>query len=262
MRPRRPRPVLAIAQPAMHWGGDDNTRGVIAILAHAAGAGADICMFPELAITGYHRQIGAVSQPEHVDRWLADVAAACARHGIATAIGAPTFGDDGRIFNSHVFIDAAGAVVGRVEKKGLTAAEATFFAPGRVRDTVELQGLRCTGVICREVEDFAEVCADLEAHAPELIFWPGLMGPEPGTEHIDPPLHVRQAQRLAARLGAHVVQSNWPVSLNYPERSANAGKSVVIGPSGEIAFTLPEAEAGLAIFILGSEDHVWQRQLG
>ena len=252
--------MLAIAQPAMHWSGNDNTIGMLAILARAAEARAAICVFPELAVTGYHRQIGGAAKPELVDRWVAAVTEACAKHRIAAAFGAPTFGEDGRIFNSYLFVEATGVVVGHVEKAGLTPPEVTFFATGRVRQTVELQGLRCSAVICREVEDFAEVCADLEHQAPDVIFWPGLMGPEPGTEHIDPPSHVVQAQRLAARLGAHVVQSNWPVSLNYPELGVNTGKSVVIGPGGDIAFALPRAEAGLAVFTLGNDIHDWQRQ--
>ena len=59
---------------------------------------------------------------------------------------------------------------------------------------------------------------------------------------------------------ANAEQSNWPVSLNYPELSVNTGKSVVIGPGGDIAFALPRAEAGLAVFTLGNDIHDWQRQ--
>lgn len=257
--PNPPLPALhiAIAQPPMHWRGEDNTAAIVRLLAEAAADGAQLCVFPELALTGFHRQIAREAQPEAVAGWLAQVQAACARHGIAAVLGAPTFAGEGRILNSLLFIDEQGRHVGTVDKRGLTDPEATFFARGAQRPVLRLHGVRCTGVICREIEDHDEVCADLAGHAPELVFWPGLMNPEDGQEHIDPPQHVQQAQQLAQRLGAYVVQSNWPESLNYPEQGAKTGRSAVISPAGELMFRLPQAAAGLGRFRLGEASHAW-----
>lgn len=74
---------------------------------------------------------------------------------------------------------------------------------------------------------------------------------------MHPPKHVQHAQQLAARLKAHVLQSNWPMSLNNPVLGAKTGKGVAIQPSGEIALTLPQAQAGLAVFILGQSSFAW-----
>lgn len=252
---------IAIAQPAMHWSGDENTASVIETLAQASRHGAGLCVFPELAVTGYHRRIAEVARPDCVEPWLRAVQAGCRANGIAAAVGAPSFGQDGRIFNSQVLIDAVGECLAVIEKRGLTVPEASFFARGSGRPTALLYGLRCSAVLCREVEDLDDVCSELEAAAPELIFWPGLMGPEPGTEHVDPPTHVQDAQRLARRLGAFVLQSNWPESLNYPELSQRTGRSVVIRPDGEIAFRLPQAQAGLAVFNLGESAYAWHPQV-
>lgn len=249
---------LAVAQPSMHWRGDDNTAVIVRLLAEAAADGAQLCVFPELALTGFHRQIAREAQPATVAAWLAQVQAACARHAVAAVLGTPTFTDDGRILNSLVFIDEQGRRVGVVEKRGLTDPEATFFARGANRPVLTLLGRRCTGVICREVEDLDEVCAGLEGHAPELVFWPGLMGPEKGSEHIEPPRHVQQAQQLARRLGTYVVQSNWPNSLNYPEESAKSGRSAVISPDGELMFRLPQAAPGVGRFVLGQATPAWR----
>jgi omega-amidase len=257
---RAPALRIAIAQPAMHWSGDANTASVIETLALASVQGAILCVFPELTVTGYHRRIAEAARPERVEPWLQAVQAGCKARCIAAAVGAPSFGHDGRIFNSQILIDACGERLAVVEKRGLTAPEATFFAPGKARPTVALSGMRCSAVLCREVEDLDDVCSDLAAAAPELIFWPGLMGPEAGTEHIDPPTHVQDAQRLARRLGAFVLQANWPESLNYPESSACTGRSVVIRPDGEIAFALPQAQAGLAVFNLGESSYAWHPQ--
>lgn len=251
---------IAIAQPTMHWSGDDNADAVLATLAAAAAQQARLCVFPELVIPGFHRQIAQWAKPPLVAAWLERIRAACAEHTVAAAIGAPTFDADGRIYNSHLLIDEAGRLAGTVHKTGLTDPESTFFARGDARPVVSLCGRRCTAVICREVEDLDQVCAQLAGEPPDIIFWPGLMGPEAGAEDIEPPQHVQQAQALARRMNAYLIQSNWPMSLNYPELGAQTGRSVVIDPSGEIAFELPRAQAGLAVFTLGQRRFDWGAQ--
>ncbi|HEX2012807.1 MAG TPA: hypothetical protein VJN44_17900, partial [Roseateles sp.] len=154
---------------------------------------------------------------------------------------------------------AQGEVVATVEKQGLTAPEATFFARGRAgtRTVAPMLGRRCSTMLCREVEDHDEICSELRRQRPDLILWPGLMAPADGKELQDPPEHVQQAGRLARSLGAWIVQSNWPEQLNYPERSWLCGRSVVLDPSGRIALALPSNEAGLAVFALGENTFDW-----
>lgn len=267
----------------MHWSGNDNTCAVLAAIETAAAAGAQLCLFPELAVTGFHRQIAAQAQPALVSGWMQAIEAACARHAIAASVGVPTFGDDPakKIFNSQVFIDTRGQRLATVHKTGLTDPEATFFTRGDSlsdsrpvsgsvsRPVVTLLGQRISAVICREIEDLDAVCAQWAAemtpampHAmpnpmPQIIVWPGLMSPDPDKPPTDPPWHVQDAQRLARRTGAFVLQANWPMSLNDPDRGAKTGASVVIGPDGNINFTLPEAAAGLGVFTLGATTFEW-----
>lgn len=257
--PSSPRPPLrlAIVQPTMHWTGEGNTAETLRWLERAAAQGAQIACFPELAVTGFHRQIAAQAKPELVAKWQLAIQAACQRLNIAAAIGAPSFAAGGGIHNSHLLINAQGRLVAAVPKRGLTAPEATFFTHGDTRPVGHLQGHRCSAVICREVEDLDEVCASLRDTPPQILFWPGLMGPEAGAEDEDPPRHVRQAQQVAIRTGAWLVQANWPMSLNYPELGAKTGRSVVISPAGEIVFTLPQAAVGVAVFTLGEARFDW-----
>ena len=244
----------------MQWSGDQNAEAVIGFLERAAGEGAEVCVFPELSIPGFHRQIRELTKPALLAAWLQSVQAACARHGIGAVLGAPTFGGDGQVFNSALFFDTAGRVRGAVEKTGLTAAEATFFARGTERPVVELFGHQCSAVLCREVEDLEPVCTQFAGNDPTLLFWPGLMGPEEGTEHLEPPRHVRQAQEMARRLESYIVQANWSNSLNYPEKSSTAGRSMVVSPSGAVDLALPLAEPGLGIFNLGESSFTWLSQ--
>jgi len=251
-------PRIAIAQPLMQWSGDDNARNVVDLLGRAAASGAGLCVFPELALPGFHRRIAEFARPDLVATWLMAVAQACARHGIAASLGAPAFGRGGQRFNSQLFIDEHGCTLGRVDKRGLTDPEATFFERGSTRQVMSLRGLRCSAVICREIDDQDEVCADLAGETLDIVFWPGLMGPEKGTEDVDPPRHVQQARRLAQRLGTHVVQSNWPNALNDPALGAHTGRSAVISPAGDLQFRLPQARPGLAVFVLGARQFDWQ----
>lgn len=224
----------------------------------ASDHGAAICAFPELALTGYHRRIVEWATPEAATPAIEEVRSASASIGIAATFGSPTFGAYGQRFNSQLFVDASGTIAGTVSKVGLTEAEAAFFTRGQDRPSVLLDGLRCTAVMCREIEDHTDVLASLASTRPEVVFWPGLMSPDPALPPQDPPRHVVQAQELARALGAYFVQANWPNSLNRPEDSKGTGRSACISPAGDLLFRLPEQEGGVAVFNLGDRVFSWQ----
>jgi predicted amidohydrolase len=61
---------IAIAQPVMYWTGHENASAVCQTIERAAEAQARICVFPELAVTGFHRRIAEAAKPDLVERWL------------------------------------------------------------------------------------------------------------------------------------------------------------------------------------------------
>ena len=249
---------VGIGQIRMEWSGRANTKAMIWAIKQAADSGAQLCVFPELAVTGFHRQIRAEATPDAVRDRLLEVQQTSARHSMAVVSGAPTFHADGRVFNSCVFISERGEVAGVVDKIGLTPAEETFFARGSARSCVELLGYRTTAVLCREIDDLEHLEAELPAISPQIIFWPGMMRPAvDGSEST----HVQHAQQLARCTGAFIIQANWPNSLNYPEESAEAGHSVVLDPSGEELIRLPMAAAGVGVFDLGQSNLQWHAQV-
>ncbi|MFY7855242.1 MAG: carbon-nitrogen hydrolase family protein [Rubrivivax sp.] len=252
---------LAIAQIAMHWTVGDNLRAMKEALHIAQREGAALCAFSELALTGFHRRIVEWARPEVSLPAVAEVQAICRDVGVAAVLGAPTYRSDGARLNSHLFIDATGSLVGTVSKIGLTAPEATFFAPGTERPMVSLLGRRCTAVICREIEDLDTVVPDLVPSRPEWIFWPGLMSPDRtrpmiGSEQPVPEF-IAQAQALARGVGAFVIQTNWPNALNRPEESVNLGLSACIDPEGRLLFRLPQDQSGVGVFDLGASQFDW-----
>lgn len=258
--PDTPPTRIAIAQIAMHWTTPENTAAIERALHLAHARGARICGFSELAVTGFHREIGREAQPAIVGPALLRIRTLAARLGIAVAVGAPTFAEGGAKLNSHLLIDERGDTAAVVSKRGLTDPEATFFARGTSRPVGRLQGLRCSAVICREVEDLAEVSAELPPGKVDLIFVPGALRQDPDQPRTDPPEHVHRIRRLAAAAEAHVVQTNWPNALNRPEEGVDCGGSVVAGPAGDLLLRLPLQASGVAVFALGDSAFEWHPQ--
>ena len=252
---------IAIVQQPMAWTTPQNTEHIVAALALAGAQGAGIAVFPELALTGFHRGIRAEAVPATVEVALQQVRAACREHGMACALGAPTFAADGAILNSYLHIDVNGEIVSSVSKNGLTPAELTFFAPGTERPVMQFAGRRCTTVMCREIDDLDSIAAQLQADPVDLVFWPSMVGNPPGTIHPTPEDtadlgYFKRTAVLARRLGAFVVQSNWPQALNTPE-STWLGESKVYAGDGEVLLTLPRDQPGVGVFTLGERDFRW-----
>lgn len=249
---------VAIAQIAMHWTTRDNLAAMLDAMQIAHSHGARICAFSELAVTGFHRQIAREATPAVVEPAIVNLRVRAAELSLAIAVGAPTFSDDGRLFNSHLLVDERGQIAAIVSKQGLTEPEATFFVAGSSRPVGRLQGLKGSAVICREVCDLERVSAQLPPGAADLVFVPGALRQDPDKPRTDPPHYVRDIQRLAAATRAFVVQTNWPNALNRPEESVEGGSSCVASPDGELLFRLPGQAAGVAIFDLGDREFVWR----
>jgi predicted amidohydrolase len=253
-------PRIAIAQISMHWTTTDNLTAIERAMQFASAQGARLCGFSELAVTGFHREIAREARPERVGPAIRSIRAQAARLSLGVAVGAPTFADDGSRFNTHLLIDEQGATVTEVRKRGLTDAEALFFAPGATRPIAKLQGLRCSAVICREVGDLDNVRAELPPGTVDLIFVPGALRQDPAKARTDPPEYVADIQRLAAATQAHVVHTNWPNALNRPQESVDAGGSVVADPRGDLLLRLPMQASGIGLFTLGDRHFDWHPQ--
>ncbi len=251
---------IAIAQIAMHWTTPENVASIRWAMDLAQSKGVQICGFSELAVTGFHRQIAREATPEIALPAIRELQAHGAQLSLGIAVGAPSFADDGAKFISHFLIDERGETAAVVHKRGLTDPEATFFARGASRPIGRLHGLRCSAVICREVEDLALVSTELPPGAVDLIFVPGALRQDPDKPRTDPPEYVRHIQRLAQATKAYVVQTNWPNALNRPEESVDGGCSTVAGPDGQILLRLPAQAAGVGIFTLGERSFDWHPQ--
>lgn len=251
---------IAIAQVRMHWTLAENLGAIHNAMHVAKREGAAICAFSELAVTGFHREIASLARPEVVAPAIESIQHLSARLKLAVAVGAPTFGEGGAKYITHLLIGDDGVVTAAVSKRGLTDPEATFFARGTSRPLGRLKGLRCTAVICREVGDFSSVTSEVPPGSADLIFVPGALRQDPAMPFADPPAYVDDMRALALATGAYVVQTNWPNALNRPEESTDAGRSGVVSPAGELLFRLPKEASGVGVFNLGERSVAWWPQ--
>ncbi len=242
----------AIVQPCMHWTLAGNLAETLAALEAAAAAGAQGLLGTELALTGFHRRLPELIDAAALTDAESQLRAACARLGIAAAVGLPTLGEGGAVFNSHLYIDAEGRDLGRIHKRGLTPSEASFFTPGSARRWVEFDCVLATSVLCREMLDGADLVPELRAALPtgdtraRVVFWPSYIAESDAEQTALCQAYRAGAAALAQALGAWVLQSNWAQSLNLPtQRGFGAG--VVIAPDGRLATTLPRDEATLVL---------------
>lgn len=78
-------PRLAIGQFRMAWTIEENLEAIAWCMRQAAAGGARICGFPELAVTGFHRQIVDLAMPDKLAQPLRFITGLCEELGIAVA---------------------------------------------------------------------------------------------------------------------------------------------------------------------------------
>jgi predicted amidohydrolase len=154
--------VVAAAQMKFRVALADNVSWIVEIIHSSAKAGADLILFPECAVTGYHCDFAAFS-PSQLNTALQKIALAACAARCHVLVGSPTFTGRKR-FNSLVMFDRQGRNVFCYSKIHLTARDALFFNPGNALALFHLAGVPCTAVLCHE------------RRYPELVRLPVMLG--------------------------------------------------------------------------------------
>ncbi|HXJ58302.1 MAG TPA: carbon-nitrogen hydrolase family protein [Verrucomicrobiae bacterium] len=149
--PARSQPVqLRLAAVQMRFASDlaGNLACIEKALRTAARRRADVVLFPECAITGYHFNFGTL-RPSDLQIALAQVAAWAAQHCLNVLIGSPLF--HGRhLRNCLVVFDRMGRVTYVYAKCQLTEMDRRIFTPGDAIALFEVDGIPATAIICHE----------------------------------------------------------------------------------------------------------------
>jgi NAD+ synthase (glutamine-hydrolysing) len=150
---------------------DGNVARILEALEQAEAAGADVAVFPELAITGYPPE-DLLLKPGFVADNLEALDKLAARTGRCAAVVG--FVDQRRDLHNAAAVCAHGGVVGRYHKRLLpnyaVFDEQRYFAPGTDPLTLfTIGGVRCGITVCEDIWSPTGPLADQAAGGAELI---------------------------------------------------------------------------------------------
>jgi len=162
---------LALAQINTVVGDLDGNRDrILRRLAEAREEGAQLVLFPELAITGYPPE-DLLHRPSFIraaERTLHEVAAET--HGLVALVGVPHF--DGDLFNACA-VCADGGVQALYRKRFLpnygVFDEDRYFAPGRDLIVVDVAGALIGPTVCEDIWQPGPPATDLALAGAQLI---------------------------------------------------------------------------------------------
>jgi NAD+ synthase (glutamine-hydrolysing) len=221
---------FALAQQDFPVGGmAGNLEKALGSIAAARDAGADLIVFPELAITGYPPEDlllrpGFMRRVHEVVRQLESSV-----HGIDVLMGHP-WDVDGRRFNAATWI-RDGMVLGRYFKQCLpnyaVFDERRYFTPGDASLVIELKGSRIGVIICEDAWEPGPL-AQAAAAGAELLVVPN------ASPYRDDKLQQRQ-NMLRARndeAGLPLVYCNL---VGGQDELVFDGRSMVVDASGAVS---------------------------
>ena len=153
---------VAAAQMKFRSTVGENVAHIVATIHSVALSRADVVLFPECAVTGYHCDFNLI-RPAEIESALATIGGAARAAGCHVLVGSPTFAGRKR-YNSLVVFDRHGREVFCYSKIHLTARDKRSFSPGNKLALFELDGISCTAMICHE------------RRFPELVRLPVMLG--------------------------------------------------------------------------------------
>lgn len=217
-----------------------------AVEAHARGA--EIIVFPELALTGY------LSAPEVLDHCQPlDGDGVCRMRDIAREVGiAIVFGlpelTDGIRYNTMLSLDAQGGIAGVYRKIHLWKTE-DWAQPGISIDPCELAGVTCASWICYDTR-FPEIGrAAALAGADLCVISTAWLGPGDEWELA---VRSRALDNSVFVAGADIINPD-PSLRTY-------GRSLIVSPKGRVIARAEEDQRGVIVAVLDPTEQHAQRE--
>jgi NAD+ synthase (glutamine-hydrolysing) len=221
---------------------DGNVRRILEALDQAEEAGADVALFPELAITGYPPE-DLLLKPGFVADNLEALDKLAARTGRCAAVVG--FVDQGRDLFNAAAVCANGEVVGRYHKRLLpnyaVFDEQRYFAPGVTTPTLfTIGGVRCGISVCEDIWSPTGPMSEQAAGGAELMlnlnaspFYAGRRGER-----------LRMLATRAADASCALVYVN---QVGGQDELVFDGASMVFDADGELVASAPQFEEAVLL---------------
>ena len=229
---------------------------MMALLDEAAGAGCDVVVFPELALTTFFPR-WFMEDTVEVDAWFetempnaatASLFARARKHGIALSFGYAEHTPEGRHFNTQILTDRTGGIVGRYRKVHLPGhsewddarafqhLEKRYFEPGDLgfpvwRNLGAVMGM----MICND-RRWPEAWRELGLQGVELVLF-GYNTPSVNSQNRDEGLeHRLRHHELVVTAGAYQ-NATWAVAVakaGVEDGHPLIGGSIIVDPEGTV----------------------------
>ncbi len=216
----------------------------------AARVGADLILFPELALTGYLHveQITPLAEPLSGSNIIS--LTACAREfSISLAFGfAEIEQQTGKVYNSLVIVDKQGQIAGVYHKIHLWDSERRWATAGTRCVPFDLEGIRAGAWICYDTR-FPELARSVFLNGAVL----GLVA----TAWLGPTDEWELALRARALDNAFFVAGSDIISRD-PDLLCR-GSSMIVGPHGNVLARAEEGQESVIDCVLDWDDLHRQR---
>jgi NAD+ synthase (glutamine-hydrolysing) len=220
---------------------DGNRERILARLEEARAAGADLVLFPELAVTGYPPE-DLLLRPGFIraaEASLREIAAACG--DVVALVGAPLFDSD---LHNACAVCAEGEVVAVYRKRFLpnygVFDEHRYFAPGRELLLLELGGTRVGPTVCEDVWQPGPPTSELALAGAELV-----------TNISASPFHVgkvrEREEMLVTRARDNACFLAFCNAVGGQDELVFDGHSVVLDDDGRVLARAPGFEEALLV---------------
>ncbi len=232
---------------------DGNRERILSGLADARAAGAQLVLFPELAVTGYPPE-DLLLRPAFVraaEESLREIAKSCT--GLTALVGTPWFDRD--LFNACA-VCADGEVKGLYRKRYLpnygVFDEDRYFAPGRELLLLRLGGTLIGPTICEDIWQPGPPATDLALAGAELL-----------VNLSASPYHVGKAEdreeMLVTRARDNSAYLAFCNLVGGQDELLFDGHSVVLDDEGEVLARAPGFEEALLVVDLDPSEAIGRR---
>ncbi|MEZ4883946.1 MAG: carbon-nitrogen hydrolase family protein [Chitinophagales bacterium] len=237
---------IAVCQASMYWTIEENVENIIQWIRKAKKEEADLAVFMECAITGYHRKMPQTVSSKSLEIAHQKIKTAAMENQIAVIVGTPFIKADSlqSIFNSAIYFNPNSKGYKITSKIGLTETELLFFTKGQKREVFKIGDLNIGIVFCREIQDAKELIEDYHNTNLNLLLWPSYIKWDSELElgEID---YLEAGCTLSQKLNVPILNINAANSLN--DLSLRGLGASVFVRNGEIVFTLAEDEEELKV---------------